>query len=340
MIFPMNDLPHQKRSLNPLALVLALSGLFFLIFLLVSGVLFLGKGGGTESPTSRALFRHDSVAVVELNGVILDSKKVLKRLERAEEDPSVKAVVLRLNSPGGAVAPSQEIYERVKKFKKPLVASMGSVAASGAFYIACGVKQVFANPGTITGSIGVIMEFANLEKLYEWAKIKRYSIKTGRFKDAGADYREMTEEDRALLQGMVDDVLLQFKEAVSQGRNISMEEVTAIADGRVLSGSQAIKAKLVDRLGTIDDAILEAAKQGGIEGKPHVVYPEESKKKLLDFLVDTASQDSDSESESRSRVSSVSLLGLLNQAVQGVSGKVTDQVDRTPGIYWIWQGTR
>lgn len=335
----MNDLPHQKRPLNPLAVILALSGLFFVIFLIVSGVLFLGKGGG-ESPAPRAIFRHESVAVVELNGVILDSKKVLKRLERAEEDPSVKAVVLRLNSPGGAVAPSQEIYEKVKKFKKPLVASMGSVAASGAFYIACGVKQVFANPGTITGSIGVIMEFANLEKLYEWAKIKRYSIKTGRFKDAGAEYREMTEEDRALLQGMVDDVLVQFKEAVSQGRNISMEEVTAIADGRVLSGSQAMKAKLVDRLGTIDDAIQEAAKQGGIEGKPHVVYPEESKKKFLDYLVDTASQDSDSESESRSHLASRSLFGLLNQAVQGVSGQVTDQVERAPGIYWVWQGTR
>src|SRR4029077_13140783 len=146
-------------------------------------------------------------------------------------DSDVKAIVLRLNSPGGAVAPSQEIYQAVKNYKKPIVASMSSVAASGAYYVACGAKKVYANPGTITGSIGVIMEFANLEKLYEWAKIKRFSIKTGRFKDVGAEYREMTADERALLQNMVDDVLSQFTLAVSEGRNIPLETVKEIADG-------------------------------------------------------------------------------------------------------------
>lgn len=329
----------QKRSFNPVIAILILSGVFFAIFLLVSGGIFFGTlaPNHPEHPSATALFKNEAVAVIELNGVILDSKKMLRRLERAEEDPAIKAVVLRLNSPGGAVAPSQEIYEKVKAFKKPLIASMGSIAASGAFYIACGAKEVFANPGTITGSIGVIMEFANLEKLYEWAKIKRYSIKTGRFKDAGAEYREMTPEDQALLQGMVDDVLVQFKQAVSTGRKLSMEQVDQIADGRVLSGNQAKAAKLVDQLGTIDDAIQEAAKVAGIHGKPHVVYPEEPKRRLLDFILENAS-DSDSDSEADSKASSLGVFYWVDRALRGVSGNIPQNNVIGPGIYWIWRG--
>jgi len=333
----------SKCSFNPLVAILILSGVFFAIFLLISGGLFFGPltPNHSEHPSATALFKNEAVAVIELNGVILDSKKMLKRLERAEENPAIKAVVLRLNSPGGAVAPSQEIYEKVKAFKKPLVASMGSIAASGAFYIACGAKEVFANPGTITGSIGVIMEFANLEKLYEWAKIKRYSIKTGRFKDAGAEYREMTPEDQALLQGMVDDVLVQFKQAVSTGRKLSMEQIDQIADGRVLSGNQAKIAKLVDQLGTMDDAIQEAAKLAGIRGKPRVIYPEEPRRRLLDFILDNASDsDSESESESESKASSLGVLYWVDRALRGVSENIPQNEVIAPGIYWIWRGVR
>ena len=160
-----------------------------------------------------------------------------------------------------------------------------------------GPKKIYANPGTITGSIGVIMEFANLSKLYDWAKIQRYSIKTGQFKDIGAEYREMAPDERALLQNMVDDVLVQFKTAVSTGRKLSMEDVTAIADGRIFSGSQAKKAHLVDELGTLDDAINEAGKMAGIKGKPNVVYPSNKKKRLLDFFMN---QNDDDDSESGS----------------------------------------
>jgi len=265
--------------------------------------------------------------------------KILKQLERFEEDSDVRAVVLRLNSPGGAVAPSQEIYEAVKQFPKPVVASMASVAASGAYYIACGAEKVFANPGTITGSIGVIMEFANLEKLYEWAKVKRFAIKTGRFKDSGADYKSMAPEDRALLQGMVDDVLIQFKKAVAEGREMTMEQVTAVADGRIFSGAQAKRAKLVDELGTLQDAVMEAGKLAKIKGKPNVVYPSKPRRSgLLDLMLDDRASSEDAQSvfdlvskflgAGASAEAPVSARGLVREALTGLS----------PGVYWLWTG--
>ena len=331
---------EQKRRMSPLAIVLSLSAAFFVIFLIVSMTVF-SKWGGTKSHTKGVFSASTgSVGVIELNGVIMDSKKILKRLESYDEDDDIKSVVLRINSPGGAVAPSQEIYQAVRDYKKPLVVSMGSVAASGGYYIASGAKKVFANPGTITGSIGVIMEFANLEKLYDWLKIHRYAIKTGKYKDAGAEYREMTPDERALLQGMVDNVLSQFKDAVSKGRKLSLAQVTAIADGRIFSGSQAKEQKLVDELGTIQDAIKEAAKEGGIKGKPNVIYPSKGRK-WLDLLMDDGSKDDDSESQS-----SLGFLGTLLHEVLGEgagtaltqNGSHSQLTTLTPGVYWLWKG--
>lgn len=335
----------EKRTFNPLTVVLALSGVFFLIFLVVSGVMFVSKtpSGSGRGLTSSGLFGGSagSVGVVEMKGIIMDSKKTLAKLERFEEDDLIKAVVLRLNSPGGSVAPSQEIYEAVKNYKKPLVVSMGSVAASGAFYIACGAKKVFANPGTLTGSIGVIMEFANLEKLYDWAKVNRYSIKTGKFKDVGAEYRQMTDDERALLQTMVNNILDQFKQAVVSGRKIPLEQVSAVADGRVFTGSQAKALKLVDELGTLNDAIHEAAKLAEIQGKPHVVYSDRQKRGLLEVLLDDSSLG-DSSGGSESSGSRVSLLiRLLELAVgAGNSGAGTPStgLKMSPGVYWLWGG--
>ena len=332
-------IPDMKRSLSPLALVLILSGVFFAFFLIVSGVLFLSKAPGGGAGRS-AIFGSGTVAVIELNGVILDSKKTLARLEAAEDENSIRAVVLRLNSPGGAVAPSQEIFEAVKKFKKPLVVSMGSVAASGAFYISCGAKKVFANPGTITGSIGVIMEFLDLGKLYDWAKIHRYALKTGKFKGAGAEYRELTAEEKQLLQTMIEDVLGQFKQAVIAGRKLSPVQVNAIADGRVMSGSQAKALKLVDELGTVQDAINEAGKMAKIEGKPRVVHMDRNKRKIFDYLFGD-SHDEDSEA---SLESFASPLGRLTGAIDKLLRPWGDVGERTssvsPGIYWLWSGAR
>lgn len=330
-------MPEQKRSPSPLALVLGLSAAFFVVFLVISAAIFMSRSG-TSSGKKRAgggsIFKaNGSVGVLEVNGVIMDSKRTLRRLERFEEDEDIKAVVVRINSPGGAVGPSQEIYQALRKFKKPVVASMGSVAASGGFYIAVGAKKIYANAGTITGSIGVIMELANLEKLYEWAKIQRFAIKTGKFKDAGADYRQMTSEERALLQGMVDDVLVQFKKAVLEGRKITAEELDPIADGRVMSGSQAKALKLVDELGGITDAIADAAAMAGIKGKPSIVYPERHKGKWLEFLLDSRPSDDDYDSEARASG------GLLETLLGGIPalGRASAHA-LTPGVYWLWKG--
>lgn len=324
-----------KKKWNPLVGILVLSAAFFVGFMVLSAVLFLRTPKGRraaerEAPVPALFGGKGGVAVLEMKGVILDSKKMLARLKDLEEDKLVRAIVLRLDSPGGSVAPSQEIYEAVKAMPKPVVVSMGSVAASGAYYIACGAKKVLANPGTLTGSIGVIMEFMNLKGLLEWAKVERYSIKTGKYKDSGAEYRDMRPDERALLQSMVDDVLLQFKKAVSEGRKLSMDAVTAIADGRIMSGAQAKRLKLVDELGGIEDAIRVAAELGGIQGKPEVYYVDRVKPRWLDLVFGA---HDDEEGEARG--------GLLERIVTGVSQRVgsTGQVLAAgPGLYWLWKG--
>jgi protease-4 len=198
----------------------------------------------------------------------------------------IKAVVLRVDSPGGVVAPSQEIYEEVKKFaaKKKIIVSMGSLAASGGYYISAPATLIYANPGTITASIGVIIKLSNIEALMDKIGIKATVIKTGKFKDSGSPARALTEEDRAMFQSVIDSTHSQFIKAVATGRKLPEEEVRKIADGRVLSGEQALAVKLVDRLGTLQDAIEEAGKQAGIKGEPEILLPPKKKVNYLDLL--------------------------------------------------------
>jgi protease IV len=325
----MNPTP-PPRARNPLVVVLAVSAGLFALFLVISGLAFTLRSPAKGKGGAPALFSSSgSVGVVELNGVIMDSRKVLRKLERMEEDSQIRAVVLRLNSPGGSVAPSQEIYEAVKAYKKPIVSSMSSVAASGAYYVACGTRKIFANAGTLTGSIGVIMEFANLEKLYDWARIKRFSIKTGKYKDAGAEFREMTADERALLQSLVDDVLAQFKGAVREGRKLDAAAVDRVADGRIFSGSQAKAAKLVDEIGTLQDAVVEAAKLAGIKGEPDVVYPERRSRRWLEYLLEDAGRD---EADGESAVA---------RLLSGILGLPVPSLPSLPaGVYWLWTGGR
>lgn len=322
----------MRNSWKPVLIICGISFFFFFAFV-ASSFLFFAKGFEGKSKTvQKTLFQKEGVGIIEVNGVIMDSKKFLKSLSRFEESKEVKAIVVRVNSPGGAVGPSQEIYEALRKFPKPVVASMSSVAASGGFYVAMAAQKVFANPGTITGSIGVIMEFANLEKLYEWAKVKRYVIKTGKFKDAGSEYREMTAEERELLQGMVDDVLLQFKQAVAAGRKVPLEEVTKIADGRIFSGNQALALKMIDSLGTLDDAVLEAGKIAGIQGKPKKIL--DDRKKGFRELLEESLGERDEDAESRSPISD--FLATTLRSTLGLP-QVTEA--RMPGIYWLWKGS-
>ena len=216
------------------------------------------------------------VGLIRVVGGIYDSGQLIDDLEDMVGDPGIRAIVLRVDSPGGGVAASQEIFQYVQEVQAqgvPLVVSMGSVAASGGYYIACSADTIIANPGTLTGSIGVIMSFTNLEELFGKLGMDFEVIKSGTYKDVGSYSRQMTDEERALLQETIDDIHAQFVEAVAQGRGMEYDAVAALADGRIFSGRQALEAGLVDRLGTLEDAIDVAARMGGIEGEARVQEP-------------------------------------------------------------------
>ena len=224
----------------------------------------------------------DKVALVRIEGPIIDSKNAVEEIKDYAKDPSIKAIVLRVDSPGGAVAPSQEIYEEVKKAtaKKKIVVSMGSLAASGGYYISAPASRIVANPGTLTGSIGVIMEIPNIEGLMNKVGVKTEVIKSGRHKDMASMFRGIGREERVILQDVLDDVHDQFIKSVAEGRKMLPEDVRKIADGRIFTGKQALAAGLVDELGNLEDAIKAAAKLSGIKGEPEVV----SKKEKLSFM--------------------------------------------------------
>lgn len=217
----------------------------------------------------------DGVAIVRVEGPILDSYQTVEELKKFADDPLVKAIVVRIDSPGGGVAPSQEIYNAVKRVRKEknktVIASMGTVAASGGYYIAVGTDRILANPGTLTGSIGVIMQLANFHELLEKIGVKNLVVKSGRYKDIGSPFRPMKDEDRQVLELVMNDVHRQFIDAVAEGRSLDVAEVEQLADGRVFTGQQAKSILLVDDIGDLHDAIKLAGELGGIEGEPRVM---------------------------------------------------------------------
>ncbi len=227
------------------------------------------------------------IAVVEVRGVIMDSQEVVRQLAEYRQDDNILGVILRIDSPGGAVAPSQEIFSEVLKIRessKPIYASMGNMAASGGYYIASATERIFANPGSVTGSIGVIMAFSNIEGLIEKIGVRPEVIKSGKFKDVGSPTRTMTDKERAYLQGVVSDVHSQFIDAVAESRDLPREDVKEMADGRIFTGRQALDLKLVDELGGLEHAIEQLAQKTGIEGKPKIIQ-EEEKADLIDILL-------------------------------------------------------
>jgi protease-4 len=223
------------------------------------------------------------VAVVQVEGVIgtevsrgLDTEDIVRTLGEYRDDPAIRAVVLRINSPGGVVAPTQEIataVRRLREAKKPVVASLGSVAASGGYYVAVAADRIYASPGTLTGSIGVVMQLANVEGLLKKVGVEYVVVKAGAYKDVGNFARPMTPEERRILQSLLDDVYDQFIGAVAEGRGLDPQTVRGFAEGRIYSGRQAQGLRMVDDLGGLDDAIEAAAKMAGLPGKPKVVYP-------------------------------------------------------------------
>ena len=259
-------------------LLIAAGGIF--VFFLVS--LFFGF-----SKDNFDLRTGKRLGLVEIEGVILDSKRAVEQLERFEDDASIAAVILRIDSPGGGVAASQEIYEAAKRVRasgKFVIASMGSVAASGGYYIACAADTIMANPGTTTGSIGVIMEMMNATELLNKIGVRFDVIKSGRYKDSGSPFRPMTDDDRKYFQRYVDDAYEQFVEVVATERELEKSEVLKLADGRVFTGQQALEMGLIDLTGTYQEALALAAEVTHIEGKPHVVTPRKRKVTIWDIL--------------------------------------------------------
>jgi protease-4 len=255
--------------------------LVVLFFLGLSGVVLalLGKG---------SLFGpRERVGVVEIKGLITDSRVVIKQLDRYQDDASIKAIVLRINSPGGAVGPAQEILREVEKVraKKKIVASLGTVAASGGYYIASGANLIMANRGTATGSIGVIMQFTNVEGLTKKLGLDFFNLKAGRYKDVGSPFRPMTPEDKAYLQGLIDNIYQQFINDVAHNRKIPAAKLKSLAEGRIYSGEEAKQVGLVDEFGNLPDAIEKAGRLGGIKGKVEAVYPKKEGLSLLSLLL-------------------------------------------------------
>lgn len=245
-----------------------------LIFLAVGIFLFLSVYLATFW-VERGSLGDERIALVRIEGIILDSKETLEEITQYNENPSIKAIVLRIDSPGGAVVPSQEIYDEVKRIraesKKKVVVSMGTVAASGGYYIASASDRIVANPGTLTGSIGVIMELANVTGLLEKIGVESIVVKSGTHKDIGSPFRRMGAEEREILQNVLDDVHNQFIEAVSEARGLEIGRVRRLADGRIFTGRQAMELGLVDDLGSLQDTIRMTAEMVGIKGKPRIV---------------------------------------------------------------------
>ena len=223
---------------------------------------------GHNRSANNLSFKNNHILDLELNGVILNGRKFIEALDKYANKEKVRAILIRINSPGGAVGPSQELYSAIKKvrdeLKKPVICHSSGLIASGAYYAAMGCSKLVVAPGAMVGSIGVIMEFANLEKLYEWAKVKRYTITSGKFKDSGSEYRAMTSEERALFKDMIDDVYEQFRSTVQTERGMKKEVIRTYADGRVFTGSKAVKLGFADFEGTISDSIKLASEQAGL----------------------------------------------------------------------------
>lgn len=260
-------------------LLLSIMGFFVAVFF------YAYLTGGDVQVLSMVGGNH--VGVLQIEGAIESSREIVQNLKQFADNKSIKAVVVRIDSPGGAVAPTQEIYDAIGKLKskKPVVASMGGMAASGGYYIAVACDEVVANPGTLTGSIGVIMELGNVEELMKKLGLRGYSVKSGPYKDIGSPLRPLSPEGRAILQSLVDNVHAQFVNAVAKGRKMPEDKVKEIADGRVYSGEQAKKLGLVDILGNMEDAVDIAGKRGGIEGTPEVVYARTEEKSWWEKLL-------------------------------------------------------
>ncbi len=261
------------------------AGTMLMITLLVMGTSFM-----VDSSLSAKLNEPaGNVGIVEITGMITSSKEVIQEIKRFRESDAIKAIVVRIDSPGGAVAPSQEIYREIIKTKasKIIIASLGTVAASGGYYAACATHKIMANPGTLTGSIGVIMEFANIQEIMKKIGLSPVVIKSAEFKDIGSPLRDLNKKEEEILQSLVDEIHLQFVKDVASARSMDEIVISKLADGRVYTGENALQMKLVDRLGNLEDAVFWAGELAGITGKIKAVYPKEDKISFVRELLES-----------------------------------------------------
>lgn len=263
--------------------ILVSSSIFAAAIIGISTLIFLGT---RESDFNMG----EKVGVVEISGIITDAGDTIRNIRKYREDDSIKAIVLRIDSPGGVVGPAQEIYREVRKtvVEKKIIASMGAVAASGGYYVAAGTDGIMANPGTITGSIGVIIGYTNFEEILQKIGLYPVIVKSGEFKDMGSPVRKMTEREKKLLQDFVNSTHRQFVAAVAEGRKMDPAKVRSVADGRIITGEDAKSLGLVDRLGNIEDAIEWAGRMGGIKGKISAVYSRKADISFLDYLIESS----------------------------------------------------
>jgi protease-4 len=268
-------------------------GAFFLFVLAVFTLVYLTMHAGGDQSSGLHGF-GDKIGVVDLEGVILDPKTVVEQLKKFADDDSVKAIIIHVNSPGGGVAASEEIYREVRRIRdekhKRIVSSIETVGASGAYYVSSGTNKIYADNGSVVGSIGVIAEWVNYGDLMRWIKLKPEVLTVGKFKDTGDPTREMTPEERAYMQSLIDNMYGQFVKAVADGRHAKVDDIKAIADGRVWTGEQALSLHLIDQLGDFEAAVDDTAKSVHITGKPVLVRPEKDRKSVLDLLFGDVSE--------------------------------------------------
>src|SRR6202163_2307567 len=266
-------------------------GLFALFVVAVFTLVFLSFGGQNEESFSGF---GSKIAVVELDGVIFSPKQIVPQLKKFADDDSVKAIIIHVNSPGGGVAASEEIYREVKRIrdekKKRIVASIETVGASGAYYVASASNKIYADQGSIVGSIGVIAQWVNYAELLKWAKMKDIVFKTGEFKDTGNPTRDLTPAEQAYMQSLIDNMFGQFVKAVADGRGLKFDDVKSIANGKVWTGEEALPMKLIDQVGDFEAAVADTAKSVGIKGEPSLVRPDKERKTVLDLLLGDVSQ--------------------------------------------------
>src|SRR5579863_615567 len=261
-------------------------GAFFLFVLAVFTLVYVAVHAGERQAGFHGF--GDKIGVVDLDGVILDPNEVVDQLRRFADDDSIKAIIIHVNSPGGGVAASEEIYREVKRIrdekKKRIVSSIETVGASGAYYVSSGTNKIYADSGSVVGSIGVIAEWVNYGDLMRWAKLKPEVLKVGEFKDTGDPTRELTPAERAYMQGLIDNMYGQFVQAVADGRHAKVNDIRPIADGRVWTGEQALSMHLIDQIADFRTAVEDTAKSVGISGEPVLVHPEKDRQSLLDLL--------------------------------------------------------